>query len=89
MNMKKIYALLLSIAAFGIAAKEAPPVVQIDSGQLQGAYEYNMQAFKNIPYAAPPVGELRWRPPQPATKWSGIRDATAFGDSCPQPYVKN
>ena len=89
MNMKKIYALLLSIAAFGIAAKEAPPVVQIDSGQLQGAYEYNMQAFKNIPYAAPPVGELRWRPPQPAAKWSGIRDATAFGDSCPQPYVKN
>jgi len=66
MNMKKIYALLLSIAAFGIAAKEAPPIVQIDSGQLQGAYEYNMQAFKNIPYAAPPVGDLRWRPPQPA-----------------------
>lgn len=48
-----------------------------------------MQAFKNIPYAAPPLGELRWRPPQPATPWQGTRDASQFGDSCPQPYVKN
>ena len=38
-----------------------------------------------IPYAAPPVGPLRWRPPQPAARWAGIRDATAYAPHCPQP----
>src|ERR1700722_20142989 len=37
------------------------------------------------PYAAPPVGPLRWRPPQPAARWSGTREATAFAPHCPQP----
>ena len=65
------------------------PTVQIQDGRLQGVVEYNMNAFKNIPYAAPPMGDLRWRPPQPAIAWSGTRDASRFGDACPQPYVKN
>ena len=65
------------------------PMVQVQSGRVQGAIEYNMQVFKGIPYAAPPVGNLRWRPPQPAAKWSGTLDASQFGFACPQPYVKN
>ena len=65
------------------------PTIQIQDGRLQGVVEYNMNAFKNIPYAAPPMGDLRWRPPQPAIAWSGTRDASRFGDACPQPYVKN
>ena len=40
--------------------------------------------FKNIPFAQPPVGELRWREPLPAKAWSGVRDATAFGPMCNQ-----
>jgi Carboxylesterase family len=41
--------------------------------------------FLGLPYAAPPVGRLRWRPPQPAAHWSGVRDATQYGPHCPQP----
>ena len=43
-----------------------------------------MNSFLGLPYAAPPTGNLRWRPPQPAAAWSGVRDATTFGPSCPQ-----
>ena len=86
--MKKIIALVLSGIAIAISAAERP-IVQIENGRLQGAIEYQMQAFKNIPYAAPPVGELRWRPPQPAISWSGVRDASKFGPSCPQMVIKN
>jgi para-nitrobenzyl esterase len=88
--MKKITTFLL-FASFIMPAYAASdrPTVQIQDGRLQGVVEYNMNAFKNIPYAAPPMGDLRWRPPQPAIPWSGTRDASRFGDACPQPYVKN
>jgi para-nitrobenzyl esterase len=86
--MKRLSAVILSLMVLSVFAAERP-VVKIDAGSLQGAVEYNMQAFKNIPYAAPPVGELRWRPPQPALSWNGTRDASKFGDSCPQPFIKN
>ena len=86
--MKKILAALLSAMTLTVFAAERP-VAQVESGRLQGALEFGMQVFKNIPYAAPPVGELRWRPPQPAISWSGVRDASKFGPSCPQMFVKN
>jgi para-nitrobenzyl esterase len=86
--MKKILLLLLCQFALCVSATERP-VVEVEAGRLQGAVENNMQTFKNIPYAAPPVGELRWRPPQPALSWNGIRDASKFGDACPQPFIKN
>ena len=72
--------------AVGIAAvsQTSPPVVKIDSGELQGAHADGAVSFKGIPFAAPPVGELRWRPPQPVATWRGTRDATAFAPSCPQ-----
>ena len=86
--MKRVFAFLLSLFALSISAAERP-VVKVETGNLQGVVEFNMQAFKNIPYAAPPVGDLRWRPPQPAPSWNGLRDASLFGDSCPQQYIKN
>ncbi|MEI9970251.1 MAG: carboxylesterase family protein [Terracidiphilus sp.] len=45
-----------------------------------------MKAFLGIPYAAPPVGDLRWKAPQPAAKWKGVRDATAYGAHCMQSH---
>ena len=89
--MKKMFVLCLLLGYFLLYAyaQGERPVIQIESGRLQGVAEHNMFAFKNIPYAAPPVGDLRWRPPQPALPWTGTRDASLFGDSCPQPFVKN
>jgi len=59
-------------------------VVETECGELEGVYERNLYTFKGVPYAAPPVGELRWLPPQPAVAWAGIRPATAYGAIAPQ-----
>ena len=64
--MKQTLLVLLSVFALNSFASTEKPIVKIETGSLQGAVEYDMNVFKNIPYAAPPVGELRWRPPQPA-----------------------
>ncbi len=61
------------------------PVVQAPGGVVRGREVGEILAFKGIPYAAPPVGELRWRPPQPAQAWTGVRDASDFGPACVQP----
>ena len=87
--MKKVLALVLATFALNGIASTERPTAKIETGSLQGKAEYNMNVYKGIPYAAAPVGDLRWRPPQPATAWSGTRDASRFGDSCPQMFVKN
>jgi para-nitrobenzyl esterase len=60
------------------------PVVATNSGKIEGKFENDLYIFKGIPYAAPPVGELRWMPPQPVKKWDGIREAKEFGAIAPQ-----
>ena len=90
-KVKALTALLIGAIAQSAAASvydENRPIVEIQDGKLQGVEEYGMLAFKNIPYAAPPVGEMRWRPPQPASRWEGVRDASRFGQACLQPLVK-
>ncbi len=64
-------------------------VVATDRGKVKGTLSSDGQvrAFLGIPYAAPPVGSLRWKPPQPAAKWSGVRSATGFGPHCMQPKL--
>jgi len=66
------------------AQSQAPSAVRVETGELQGVVDDGVVSFKGIPFAAPPVGELRWRPPQPAARWTGVRQATEFGASCMQ-----
>src|SRR3984957_8075315 len=61
------------------------PVVGTASGAVRGLASGAVDEFLGIPYAAPPVGALRWQPPQPAASWPGVRDATKFAPHCPQP----
>jgi len=59
-------------------------IVGTRSGRLEGAFEKNLYAFRGIPYAAPPIGELRWMPPRPVQPWQGVRPAKAYGAIAPQ-----
>lgn len=67
-----------------VQADAAKIAIRIDQGILNGETEDDVQVFKNIPFVAAPVGDLRWRAPQPGPSWTGARDATEFGPICPQ-----
>jgi para-nitrobenzyl esterase len=73
-------AFLLLSSAFAQTVKPVPT----DTGLLQGTVEDGLTIYRGIPYAAPPIGELRWKPPQPAAKWQGVRLADQFGRACIQ-----
>jgi para-nitrobenzyl esterase len=65
----------------------AAPIVTTKTGEIEGTHfgpAQNAAAFLGIPYAAPPIGNLRWKPPQPVAKWNGKREAAKYGAPCPQ-----
>ena len=84
--------LLLSIGLVIFASSQAhaviPETVKVDSGQLQGTVQEGVRVFKGVPFAAPPVGPLRWREPQPVAKWEGVRKADKYGNACMQNNAK-
>jgi para-nitrobenzyl esterase len=77
--------LLLAAAPVPAKAADSTVTVSITGGQLQGTgLERGGAVFKGIPFAEPPIGDLRWRPPLPAKSWAGVRDATAYSAPCAQ-----
>jgi para-nitrobenzyl esterase len=75
------------LGSLSLAATETRPTVAIDAGTIRGVASDDVLAFKGIPYAAPPLGNLRWRAPQPVDRWTGVRDANEPGHDCMQiPY---
>ncbi len=78
---------VLLAAVFSVSLHAAP--VRTDAGSVEGVLQDSVRAFKGIPFAAPPVGDLRWRAPQPVKRWSGVRPATAFAPACPQIQTGN
>jgi para-nitrobenzyl esterase len=80
--MKKHFSLALLPILFltaGIAQQTPPLVVKTVDGDLEGVYVSGIRAFKGVPFAQPPVGDLRWREPQPVKHWDGVRKADKFG----------
>ena len=76
---------LTAAGIVGVAARaQTAPVVRVEGGDVQGVVADGVESFKGIPFAAPPVGEWRWRPPQKVSPWTGVRQATEFGADCMQ-----
>src|SRR5580765_3627532 len=85
-HLTSFLSVLALIVAPSVGAAAITEPVKTDGGLVSGAAGNNaeVRVFKGIPYAAPPVGPLRWKAPQPAAKWDGVKMATAFGPRCMQ-----
>lgn len=84
----RVLALALAVIAVACASPsdtEQAPRVAVETGVVQGERTGGVDVFRGVPYAAAPVGELRWRAPAPAPSWSGVRAAVEFAPACPQP----
>ena len=77
-------AAVVGISELTLATGVPDTRVTIDTGAVQGELQGDVISFKGIPFALPPTGALRWKPPQPAAKWTGVRNASAYGADCMQ-----
>jgi para-nitrobenzyl esterase len=83
-KLTAIILLLITLPSGVFADEKKPDVIQLNSGPITGKVEDGLRIFLGIPYAAPPVGELRWKPPQDIASWTQARTCTDFSPSCPQ-----
>ena len=89
MRSTRVTAIFVSIAvSWAVSTSRSAEPIPTESGLISGAaagHAAEVQAYKGIPFAAPPVGVLRWKPPQPVSPWKGVRACTEYGPWCPQP----
>ena len=86
--MKRILTIVLTVCAIMLAADvQGQPLLKthVETGDVEGILDGPLAVYKAIPYAAPPVGNLRWKAPQPALPWEGVRKCDTFGPLPPQP----
>jgi len=74
----KIFSLIALALLASVVRAQSPAAIRVEQGLVQGTAEDGLTVYKGIPFAAPPVGDLRWRAPQPAAKWEGVRAADKF-----------
>jgi para-nitrobenzyl esterase len=88
-NGRRVCGLVIAAAWVGIVGPASAGEVRTEAGVVEGAAGTvpHVQVYKGIPFAAPPVGKLRWREPQPVAPWKGVRKATEFGNHCMQVHV--
>jgi para-nitrobenzyl esterase len=84
-KLTAIIFLLIALPIGAVADEKKPDIIQLHSGPISGKAKDGVRVFSGIPYAAPPVGALRWKPPQEVTSWTQVRTCTDFSASCPQP----
>lgn len=80
----KTILLVLLLHLLSCSSNEPVTIVRVEGGKVEGIQEDGLSVFKGIPFAAPPVGELRWKPPQPVKDWDTILKADRFAPACPQ-----
>ena len=86
-RFRSLLVLVLAVPAFS-RTPAVPDTVRVDGGQIAGTIADGVRIFKGIPFAAPPTGDLRWKPPQAVIAWSGVKTADTFSPECPQsPYA--
>ncbi len=83
--MKKVWITLFLVGAWAQLAVSQIPTVKVTGGEVEGVVADGLSVFKGIPFAAPPVGELRWKAPAPVAPWTGVKKADAFANACMQP----
>jgi para-nitrobenzyl esterase len=81
---KTVLIAIFVILAAGFCLAQAPEPVKVEGGFVQGTVEDGLTVYRGIPFAAPPVGDLRWRAPQPAVQWSGVKETVKFAPACIQ-----
>jgi para-nitrobenzyl esterase len=83
--MRFLLPLTLILGSVATTAFADAPIVHTQNGDVLGVYQRSVESFKGLPFAAPPLGDLRWKPPQDPADWLGVRDGSKFSAACPQP----